>query len=93
MSSQFRLQEFSSNLMYATLKSNPQPFLKIQNKKVFIRGNKVLIPKSISTMNGFYNLLIMASSPKIIDLNTLLNENCCVGNVLSFKSNLFKVVI
>lgn len=79
--------------MYATLKSNPQPFLKIQNKKVFIGGNKVSIPKSISTMNGFYNLLIIASSPKIIDLNTILNENCCVGNALSFKSNLFKVVI
>lgn len=44
-------------------------------------------------MNGFYNLLIITSSPKIIDLNKILNVNCYVGNALSFESNLFKVVI
>lgn len=79
MSEQFRFQEFSSNLMYATLKSIPQPFLKIQIRK---GGNKVSIPKNISTMNGFYNLLNITSSPKIIDLNKFLNANCYVGNAL-----------
>lgn len=92
MSSQFRLQEFSFNLMYATLKSILQPSLKIQIKN-FIRANKVSIPKSISTMSGFYNLLIITSSPKIIDLNKFLSVNCYIGNALSFESNLFKVVI